>query len=586
MATHASITVDIPYVKRNGDGNIPNHAQMFSHDVEFLDVQPAEVYNARTTDREFSIPSNGFQYARLNEPPQIDYLDEEQVKKIYFPELERLLKEQLGASEVKAFHHVVRNVTYENGMAYTRKHRCPARRPHVDVTDKFAPILMSWDCPDMHADVHANGKHWQMVNAWRPLKTVRKNPVTVADTASMAWEDYLTVPQPEVGPGVEGFWLQRPQDADRRHDWWYMADQTPEEVLLFLQHDSEGAQVVAHTSFAQPGPVPKEPRESIEVRFDLMDVNADTDPAREEREQRARSAVIQARNKADLESRIGQLQTLCNSNSGFFRMPKEVRDMIYDFVLLEMPRQEFIDLELANTRYSRWKSSRLRRLLEVCRLFKDELLSRFLALNIVRMSLYASDFSDKLGIRRGAKIVASTHVFMAFLERVRRFALHHEGSDRPFWKDTTAKAGLLLANSMPQLQELTIYPTEETTHRDGDFLFFVLQVLTSPSLNKLIFFDTFDVVEEGDFEWARNKESTCRIEVACLRPDKREARTGRCGPFIAFAGPPRYGGWRTREEPGINDIWPWRERCLSMMGIQFNTQPSLTENNRVKFAID
>ncbi|KAJ3952505.1 hypothetical protein N0V92_011056 [Colletotrichum tropicale] len=490
MATHASITVDIPYVKRNDHGNIPNHAQMFSHDAEFLDVQPAEVYNARTTDREFSISSNGFQYARLEAPPQVDYLDEEQVKQTYFPELEKLLKKQLGASEVKAFHHVVRNVTYENGMAYTRKHRCPARRPHVDVTDKFAPILMSWDCPDMHADVHANGKHWQMVNAWRPLKTVRKNPVTVADTASMAWEDYLTVPQPEVGPGVEGFWLQRPQDVDRKHDWWYMADQTPEEVLLFLQHDSKGAQVVAHTSFTQPEPVPKEPRENV---------HAEIDPAREEREQRARSAVIQARNKADLESRISQLQTLCNSNSRFFRMPKEVRDIIYDFVLLDMPRQEFIDLELANTRYSRWKSSRLRRLLEVCRLFKDELLSRFLGLNIVRMSLYASDFSDKLGIRRGAKIVASAHVFMAFLKRVRRFALHHEGSDRPFWKDTTAKTGLLLANSMPQLQELTIYPTEETTHRDGDFLFFVLQVLTSPSLNKLIFFDTFDVVKEGDF---------------------------------------------------------------------------------------
>ncbi|KAJ0339608.1 hypothetical protein KNSL1_011952 [Colletotrichum chrysophilum] len=543
---------------------------MFSHDAEFLDVQPAEVHNARTTNREFSISSNGFQYARLDEQPQIDYLDEDQVKKTYFPELEKLLKKELGASEVKAFHHVVRNVTYEDGMAYNRKHRCPARRPHVDVTDKFAPILMSWDCPDMHADVHANGKHWQMVNAWRPLKTVRKNPVTVADTASMAWEDYLTVPQPEVGPGVEGFWLQRPQDADRRHDWWYMADQTPEEVLLFLQHDSEGYHI----------------RFNIENSCDRIDVHAEIDFAREESERRARSAVIQARNKADLESRISQLQTLCNSNSRFFRVPKEVRDMIYDFVLLDMPRQEFIDLELANTRYSRWKSSRLRRLLEVCRLFKDELLSRFLGLNIVRMSLYASDFSDKFGIRRGAKIVASAHVFMTFLERVRRFALHHEGSDRPFWKDTTAKTGLLLANSMPQLQELTIYPTEETTHIDGDFLFFVLQVLTSPSLNKLIFFDTFDVVKEGDFEWARNKESTCRIEVACLRPDKREPRTGRCGPYIAFAGPPRYEGWRTREEPGINDIWPWRERCLSMMGIQFNTQPSLTENNRVKFAID
>ncbi|TDZ14034.1 Gibberellin cluster GA4 desaturase [Colletotrichum spinosum] len=267
MAAQQTITVDIPYVKRNEDGNIPNHAQMFSHDAEFLDVKPAEVHNARATDQEFSIAATGFQYAQLHPPPDIDYLDDEQVRKIYFPQLEKLLKEQLCASQVKAFHHVVRNVTYEDGMVYTRKHRCPARRPHVDVTSRFAPTLMSWDCPDMHADVHANGKHWQMVNAWRPLKTVRKNPVTVAETGSMAWEDYLVVPQPEVGPGVEGYWLQRPQDAERQHKWWYMADQTPEDVLLFLQHDSEGAQVVAHTSFSLPGPAPAEPRESIEVRL-------------------------------------------------------------------------------------------------------------------------------------------------------------------------------------------------------------------------------------------------------------------------------------------------------------------------------
>ncbi|GKT47672.1 gibberellin cluster GA4 desaturase [Colletotrichum spaethianum] len=265
MAAHDAITTEIPYVKRNHDGQIPNHAQMFSHDAGFLDVQLAEVRNARVADQKFSISTTGFQYARLGRPPDIDYLDEEQVKKSYFPELEKLVKEQLGASEVKAFHHVVRNVSYEDGMAYTRKHRCPARRPHVDVTSEFAPILMSWDCPDMHADVHNNGKHWQMVNAWRPLRTVRKSPVAVANTASMAWKDYLIVPQPEVGPGVEGYWLQKPQDAGRSHDWWFMADQTTEEVLLFLQHDSNGAQVVAHTSFTLPGQMPKEPRESIET---------------------------------------------------------------------------------------------------------------------------------------------------------------------------------------------------------------------------------------------------------------------------------------------------------------------------------
>lgn len=176
-------------------------------------------------------------------------------------------KLRLGASEVKAFHHVVRNTNYETGMGYTRKHQCPARRPHVDVTSKFAPILMSWDAPEMLKDVTENGKHWQMVNAWRPLKPIEKSPVTVAHTGSMAWEDYLVVPQPEVGPGTEGFWLQRPQNPERQHEWWFMDKQTPDEVLLFLQHDSKGAQVIGHTSFQLPGEVPKEPRESIEVRL-------------------------------------------------------------------------------------------------------------------------------------------------------------------------------------------------------------------------------------------------------------------------------------------------------------------------------
>ncbi|KAH0443134.1 hypothetical protein CcaCcLH18_01247 [Colletotrichum camelliae] len=319
---------------------------------------------------------------------------------------------------------------------------------------------------------------------------------------------------------------------------------------------------------------------------DLIDMYAeiDLDPAREERERRARNAIIQTRDKADLQSRISQFQILCNRNSHFFRLPREVRDMVYDFVLLDMPQQEFIDMELTNTRYSRWKSSRLRRLLEVCRLFKDELLGRFLGLNIVRMSLYASDFSAR-DIRRGTKLVES-RVFMAFLERVKRFALHNEGSGRPFWKDTTVKAGLLLAHSMPHLQELTIYPTEERTHLDGDFLLFVQQVLTSPSLIKLIFFDTFGVVEEGDFDWAKSKKSTCRIEVACLRSDKPGPRTERRDPFVAFFDPPRYEGWRTQEPPPVVDMWPWRERCFSVMGIQFKTQPCLTENNRVKFVVD
>lgn len=94
MATASHTDVKIPYVRRNDDGALPDHAQMFSHIPEFMDMQPARVRNARATDQRFSIPTTGFQYARVKAPQDIDFMDVDQVKEKYFPVLEQLLKEQ------------------------------------------------------------------------------------------------------------------------------------------------------------------------------------------------------------------------------------------------------------------------------------------------------------------------------------------------------------------------------------------------------------------------------------------------------------------------------------------------------------
>lgn len=94
MATDIGIDVEIPYVKRDVAGNIPDHAQMFSWLPEFMDLQPGRVRDARTGSRTFSIATTGFEYAELLNPPEIDYQDRDQVTKVYFPRLEQLLKEQ------------------------------------------------------------------------------------------------------------------------------------------------------------------------------------------------------------------------------------------------------------------------------------------------------------------------------------------------------------------------------------------------------------------------------------------------------------------------------------------------------------
>lgn len=152
-------------------------------------------------------------------------------------------------------------------MTDARKYSGPALRPHVDITSTFGPTLFRYQGQELYKDVTENHKHWQIVNAWRPLKTIRKDPLVVADATSVAWEDYLVIPQPEAGPGVEGWFLQKPTQAANEHSWWYLSEQTPEEVLLFRQYDSQGDPVVPHTAISFPGPVREEARESIEVRM-------------------------------------------------------------------------------------------------------------------------------------------------------------------------------------------------------------------------------------------------------------------------------------------------------------------------------
>lgn len=167
---------------------------------------------------------------------------------------------RLGASSVKAFHYKVRDQT--PGGSYSPHQSGPAIRPHVDVTSTFAPILFSWTHPELYKDVIVQKRRWHMLNAWRPLKTVRRDPLALADARSVSVDDYLTILQPERGPDVNSWFLQKRSGQS----WWYMAEQTPEDLLLFVQHDSEGGPVVPHSSFSLPTSSDK-PRESIEVRM-------------------------------------------------------------------------------------------------------------------------------------------------------------------------------------------------------------------------------------------------------------------------------------------------------------------------------
>lgn len=123
------------------------------------------------------------------------------------------------------------------------------------------------------AAVSENSHRWAIVNAWRPVKTIIREPLAVCDATTVAESD-LRESTLRIGgefakrsPYVirdQKYWEV---SASPHHRWWWPSRQTPEEVLMIKIFDSKKdvARRCPHTAIQTPydsGP----PRESIEVR--------------------------------------------------------------------------------------------------------------------------------------------------------------------------------------------------------------------------------------------------------------------------------------------------------------------------------
>lgn len=110
---------------------------------------------------------------------------------------------------------------------------------------------------------------YQIINAWRPIRTIRKDPLAVADANSVSDDDL--VPVKLIYPDREGETcsVKKWKEGDNGHKWYYLNEQTPEEVLLIKCFDSKSdgrARRVPHTSFIDEEREGDEARQSIEVR--------------------------------------------------------------------------------------------------------------------------------------------------------------------------------------------------------------------------------------------------------------------------------------------------------------------------------
>lgn len=172
-----------------------------------------------------------------------------------------------GASKIFIFDHTIRRQPKDTRASPTTTAplRGPVNSVHIDQTYSAALSRVPYHLPAEEASLLLQGRV-QIINVWRPIRRVQRDPLAVAEASSVSEAELVAVPLIYPARRGETFAVRHAPG----HRWFYKAGLAPAEVLLIKCFDSKTdgrARRVPHTAFVDPGAGEEvEPRESIEVR--------------------------------------------------------------------------------------------------------------------------------------------------------------------------------------------------------------------------------------------------------------------------------------------------------------------------------
>jgi hypothetical protein len=222
------------------------------------------ISDLRAIVAEVSLEKEGFDLVRHKSAVR-DFHNEQQVRSIYYPEAEDILKAATGADRVFIFDHTVRRRIPGSEDRRGDAPRQPVPRVHVDHTARSGPQRVRDLLPDT-ADELLEGRV-QIINIWRPIRgPLLDAPLAVCDASTVKAEQLIPtdlIYRDRVGETYSVIF-------DAEHHWFYAPKMEVDEALLLKCYDSltDGrARFAPHTAFTDPTtPADAPPRESIEIR--------------------------------------------------------------------------------------------------------------------------------------------------------------------------------------------------------------------------------------------------------------------------------------------------------------------------------
>ncbi len=219
------------------------------------------IHNGRHAD-DFVLERNGFRFVR-HDTKVVDFFDEAEIARVYYPEMEALIKAESGAKRVVVFDHTLR--TADDELRESKKIREVVRRVHNDYTEWSAPQRVRDILPDEAEELLK--RRFAVIQVWRPIRhPVETYPLAIADARTLSPADMIVSERRAPGRIGQTYAIK----YNPAHKWYWFPRMRREEAYVFKVFDSmkDGrARWTAHTAFEDPTTPPHaRPRESIEIR--------------------------------------------------------------------------------------------------------------------------------------------------------------------------------------------------------------------------------------------------------------------------------------------------------------------------------
>jgi hypothetical protein len=225
------------------------------------DRRTLPVHDARDLAPAPSLDREGFVLANL-ETAVADLYDRDEVRRVYFPEVQQLVAGVTGASRVVAFDHNVRCAD----MAATKQNGAsgPVKFAHNDYTVGSGPQRVR---DLMGEESEGLLRHrFAVINVWKPiLGPVMESPLAVCSADSIALADLVATDLRYPGRTGEVYSM----NWSPQHRWYYYSMMQADEAMLLKCYDSDAsrARFTAHSAIDDPtSPADAPCRQSIEVR--------------------------------------------------------------------------------------------------------------------------------------------------------------------------------------------------------------------------------------------------------------------------------------------------------------------------------